>query len=101
MKARITADEIVANIWDADEGWSVVWYEDGDRRGVMARRQGHDPRSVAEHTGEDLPAHRPWVDPYPTLHLYYAPVSPGHGQITVEATDRFGRVYRESIDAEG
>jgi hypothetical protein len=92
--------EIVANVWDADEAWDVVWYEGGDRRGVMARRQGYDPRSIREHTGEELPAHRPWVDPYPTYHLYYAPVAPGHGEITVEATDRFGRVYREVLPGE-
>ncbi len=86
-------DEFLANIWDGDDGWTVVWHEGGDRRGVMARRQGYDPKSVAEHTGPDLPTHRSWVDPYPTRHLWYAPVAPDHGPITVEATDRFGRTY--------
>ena len=90
-------DEIVANIWDADADWTVVWYEDGVRRGLMARRQGLDPRSVAEHTGDALPPRRTWVDPYPTRHLYYAPVPANHGQITVEATDRFGRTYTQTL----
>lgn len=90
-------EEVVANVWDADDGWTVVWYEGADRRGTMARRLGLDPRAVAEHSGPDLPAHRPWVDPYPTYHLYYAPVDRGHGPIRVEATDRFGRVYTAAL----
>lgn len=94
-------DEFVANVWDADPDWRVVWYEGGDRRGPMARRIGLDPRSVAEHTGPELPARRSWVDPYPTYHLYHAPVAPDHGEITVEATDRFGRSYTETLPAAG
>ncbi|MDT8341789.1 MAG: calcineurin-like phosphoesterase family protein [Longimicrobiales bacterium] len=91
-------EEMVANVWDADERWTVVWYENGQRRGRMARRQGLDPRAVAEHSGPDRPRHRPWVDPYPTRHLYYAPVPPGHGALSVEATDPFGQVYRAALE---
>jgi len=91
-------DELVANVWNWDPEWSVVWYEDGERRGAMARRVGLDPRSVVEHTGSELPPHRPWVEPVPTSHLFYAPVSAGTGRVTVEATDRFGTAYAESIE---
>lgn len=84
-------DEFVANVWDWDPEWTVVWYEGGDRRGSMARRLGLDPLSVQLHTGPDLPARRTWVEPYRTNHLFYAPVSPDGKEITVEATDRFGR----------
>jgi hypothetical protein len=94
-------DEFVANVWDADRSWRVVWYEGADRRGPMARRTGLDPRSVAEHTGPERPARRSWVDPYPTHHLYYAPVAARHPALTVEATDRFGRVYTETLPAAG
>jgi hypothetical protein len=90
-------EEFVANVWDADDAWRVVWYEDGEPRGPMARRLGADPRSVREHAGEDLPARRSWVDPYPTRHLYYAPVAADHGEVRVEATDRFGRVYTATL----
>jgi hypothetical protein len=89
-------DEIVANVWGWDPEWSVVWYEDGDRRGAMARRISLDPLSVELHTGPDLPAVRSWVDPVRTRHLFFAPASPGR-QITIEATDRFGRQYAERI----
>jgi len=85
--------ELVANVWDADDDWEVVWYENGERRGRMSRRVGIDPVSREIHSGEDLPPRRPWVDPYPR-YLYYAPVGEaGDGVLTVEATDRFGRRY--------
>lgn len=96
-------DEIVANIWDWDPQWTVLWHENGERRGPMARRIGLDPLSVQLHSGPDLPPHRPWVDPLPTSHLFYAPASAGAREILVEATDRFGRVHieRVSLDAGG
>jgi hypothetical protein len=90
-------DEIVANVWDWDPEWTVVWYEGGDRRGTMARRRGLDPFSVKLHTGPDLPPRRPWVEPYITGHLFYAPVSENARDVRVEATDRFGRVYSAKL----
>ncbi len=92
-------DEIVANVWNWDPEWSVVWYEDGDRRGEMARRVGHDPLSVELHEGSEKPPRRPWVEPYRTGHLFYAPVSRDAVDIRVEATDRFGRSYSERLPA--
>jgi hypothetical protein len=90
-------DEIVANVWDWDPQWTVVWYEGGDRRGQMARRTGRDPLSVELHLGPELPPRRKWVDPYPTSHLFYAPAGRSGQPVTVEATDRFGRVYQEEL----
>jgi hypothetical protein len=87
-----TRRDLVANVWNADEGWEVVWYEDGERRGRMARRIGLDPLSQAIHTGDAIPPRRPWVDPYPR-YLYYATPSAGARELLVEATDRFGRTY--------
>ncbi len=85
--------ELVANVWFADEDWTVVWYEGGDRRGAMARRVGLDPLSAALHTGPEIPSHRPWVDPVPTGHMYYTPVAPDARDIRVEATDPWGRTF--------
>ena len=92
---RKATDEIVANVWNWDPDWTVVWYENGDRRGAMARRDGYDPLSVQLHTGPDLPPRRTWVEPIVTAHMFYAPATPG-ARVTVEATDRFGRTYRAS-----
>jgi hypothetical protein len=84
--------ELVANVWDADDAWRVDWYEDGVRRGRMARRVGHDPASLRIHAGDALPPRRTWVEPYRRW-LYYAPASPDAREIRVEATDPFGRTY--------
>ncbi|MFO7587851.1 MAG: calcineurin-like phosphoesterase family protein [Gemmatimonadota bacterium] len=91
-------DEVVANVWDWDPEWTVVWFEDGDRRGAMGRRIGLDPMSVTLHEGPERPAKRTWVDPVRTRHLFYAPARPG-ARVTVEATDRFGRVHAAAPSA--
>lgn len=92
-------DEIVVNLWGWEPEWTVTWYEDGERKGPMSRRLGLDPRSVAEHTGPDLPKRRAWVDPVPTDHVFYAPAWRAAREIRVEARDRFGRVYVETLAA--
>jgi len=91
-------DEVVANVWDADPDWTVVWYENGERKGRMARRLGTDPLSERLHRGADQPDKRSWVEPVPTAHLYYAPVSADASTVRVVATDRFGRTYTDTID---
>ncbi len=91
-------DEIVANVWDWDPAWTVAWYEDGMRKGLMARRVGTDPLSERLHRGDDLPPPRPWVEPAPTNHLFYVPVSADAGEIRVEATDRFGHTYSAVLE---
>jgi hypothetical protein len=91
-------DEIVANVWDWDPAWRVVWYEDGERRGAMSRRTGRDPLSVALHAGPDRPAApRSWVEPVPTAHLFYAPASRTARDVRVEATDPWGRTYSATV----
>lgn len=90
-------DEIAANIWAYEPGWRVVWYENGDQRGEMARRTGHDPLAVKLLAGDKLPAKRTWVDPIRTGHLFYAPVASGSKEIRVEATDPWGRSYTDIL----
>jgi hypothetical protein len=91
-------DEIVATVWDWDPDWTVAWYEGGVRRAAMARRTGRDPLAVNNLAGPELPARRSWVDPTLTSHLFYAPAARAAGEITVEATDGFGRVYTATMD---
>jgi hypothetical protein len=92
-------DEIAANVWDWDPSWTVIWYEDGERRGQMARRTARDPLSVELHTGAQLPPRRPWVEPRATYHMFFAPASREAGRIMVEATDGFGRTYAKTVEA--
>ncbi len=66
---------------------------------MMSRRVGFDPMSVELLGGPEVPTRRTWVEPYPTGHLFYAPVSPGVTDIRVEATDRFGRTYTATVPA--
>jgi len=63
----------------------------------MVRRPSHDPRAVLEQRGPDLPARRKWVEPVRTAHMFFAPVGPDTREITVEATDPWGRVARETL----
>jgi hypothetical protein len=85
-------ESIVANVWDYDPSWTVVWYEDGERKGKMEMRRGMDPGAAKLYAGGSLPARHTWVDPYVTDHLFHArPSGPGK-KIVVEATDRWGRV---------
>lgn len=91
-------DEIVANVWNWGPGWTVVWYDRGERRGAMARRTGLDPLAVKLHTGDDKPQRREWVEPVPTDHLFYAAVTPG-AAVRVEATDPFGNKYFADLAA--
>lgn len=86
-------DEIVANAWDWDPSCLVTWSEDGVRRGPMSRRIGRDPWAVARFTGPQRPSRRTWVEPSLSDHMFYAPVPAHPGDIVVEFTDRFGRVF--------
>jgi hypothetical protein len=91
------AESIIANVWDYDPSWTVVWYEDGERKGKMEMRRGMDPRAVKLYAGDSLPARHAWADPYVTDHLFVAkPSGPGK-EIVVEATDRWGRVATAKI----
>jgi hypothetical protein len=86
-------DQFVANVWDADDAWTVVWYEDGVRTGEMERRTAVDPLTTELYAGDGRPDKHTWVNPQPTAHLFYAPINPNANRVRVEATDRFGRTY--------
>ncbi len=90
-------DEVVANVWNWDPDWQVVLYEGADRRGPMAGRVEQDPLAVESYGPEGLPEKRPWVRPYPTRHLFFAPVEASHGDLRVVAIDRFGREFSAPI----
>ena len=90
-------NELVVNVWGWDPAWKVFWYEGADRKGAMTPRKGLDPLSVKLHTGDKLPERRPWVDPVPTDHLFYAPVSANAKGVRVEAVDRWGKSHSATL----
>ncbi len=89
--------ELIANVWDWDKSWGIVWFEDGIRTGAMKQTRGTDPLSVELHSGPQLPKKHSWVEPYVTDHLFRAAISPGTKEVAVEATDRFGRVHVDRL----
>lgn len=46
-----------------------------------------------------LAPRRTWVEPTPTAHMFYVAASAGAGDVRVEATDRWGRVYTAAPEA--
>ena len=90
-------DQVLANVWDWDPDWKVLWFEDGQARGPMERRRGTDPLSDELFAGPAKPRKHDWIDPFVTDHLFVARPRPGAKTITVEATDRFGRVHSEKL----
>ncbi len=91
-------NELTVNVWNADPEWKITWYEDGIRKGQLRQETGYDPLSVELHTGTEKPERRPWVEPQLTDHLYFATLSEGAKKFTVEAIDRFGKPYTESVE---
>jgi len=92
------ADRLLANVWDADDEWTVAWYEDGVQAGRMEAHTGVDPLTEHLYAGDDRPEGRTWVTPQPTAHLFSAPYNADADRIRVEATDRFGRTYTARLD---
>lgn len=91
-------DRFLANVWDADDEWTVTWYEDGIQTGRMDQQTGLDPLAKALYAGEDQPEKHNWVEPQPTAHLFSAPFNADANRIRVEVTDRFDRTYSEPLD---
>jgi C terminal of Calcineurin-like phosphoesterase len=88
-------DEVVANVWNWDPEWKVIWFEDGISKGPMQQATALDPLAVELHAGPNLPAKHKWVEPTLTDHLFFAKPSAGAREIRVEAVDRFGTTYTE------
>ncbi|PSQ97779.1 MAG: hypothetical protein BRD55_01165 [Bacteroidetes bacterium SW_9_63_38] len=90
-------DRLVANVWDADDAWTITWFEEGLRKGELTQTRGLAPRARTLYAGEEQPEKYDWVEPQPTDHLFTAPYNPKANRIRVEATDRFGRTYTASL----
>ncbi len=90
------AGMMIANVWNWDPQWQVVWIEDGQPRGPMERFKGLDPLSVELHAGPAKPKGREWVEPVPTDHLFRCTPSASAREVRVEVTDRFGTRYTDT-----
>lgn len=89
--------QLVANVWNWDSAWKVEWLADGQPQGPMTAGIGVDPETVRRYGKADRTGLYDWVTPGRSAHLFYATPPPGVRTITVQATDRFGKTYREEL----
>lgn len=90
-----SSNRFVANIWNWDAGWKVMWYEDGKPAGDMKRITGYDP--LIADFNKKMPHAWSWVRPVLTGHLFEATVKPHTKTVAVKAVDRFGNTYKASL----
>ncbi|MDR1337045.1 MAG: calcineurin-like phosphoesterase family protein [Tannerella sp.] len=90
-------NNIVANIWNADPKWKLEAYEDGVKAGdlVQIPSANKDAFALGYHIG--VLNRNPLNYSPPNHHAYLHTLKNANAQtIEIRATDRFGRVYRQS-----
>jgi hypothetical protein len=99
MKGAVPANPraVMANVWNFDPKWKVEWMEDNAPKGTMTQYMGYDPLAYDLYLGPDKPLRHKGTEPNLTNHLFIAEPSESAKSITVKATDRFGKVYTETI----
>ena len=87
---------VVANIWDYDPAWKVEYFEDGVKVCDMEQFKAQDP--LARELYKDPSSlKRTWVYAAPTENMFREKHSAQAKTLEVRATDRFGRVYSQTI----
>ena len=89
-------EEVLANVWNWDEQWKVEWFENGTCMGEMTRCEGLDPAAVEAFSDREKMG-APWVNAFPTNHLFKAVPKDKKARIEVLVTDRFGSVYKQLV----
>jgi hypothetical protein len=84
---------VKVNIWNHDPAWKTELKVDGTSKGSLEQFEGFDPVAYATLLGKDLPKPRGFAEPRSTDHLFRAYVPMSANEITVTATDRFGKQY--------
>lgn len=87
---------VLANIWDYDPEWKVEYFEDGVKVCDMERFRTPDPlaRELYKDPGS---LKRGWVYAVPGENMFRAAYSEGAKTLEVRVTDRFGRVYSQTV----
>ncbi|MDQ3683762.1 MAG: calcineurin-like phosphoesterase C-terminal domain-containing protein, partial [Bacteroidota bacterium] len=84
---------VKVNIWNNDPAWKTEYWVDGIQKGSLEQYEGFDPVAYATMLGKDLPKPRGFAEPRMTDHLFRAFVPVSAKEITITATDRFGKKY--------
>lgn len=87
-------NQIVANIWNWDEKWTVDVYENDTKTGSMTRFTGKDAWTGAYHIGVLNNSSSYSND---TNHLFYYTLKNQNANVKVVAIDRFGTKYEQSV----
>ena len=90
------AGQLVANVWAADEKWSIEARFDGGKAQKMESFTAYDPAAQVMYADREKLDH-PYVYPTPADHFYRVAIPAGARVAEVTATDRFGRVYTQTI----
>jgi hypothetical protein len=85
--------QVLVNIWNADVGWKTDIKIDGVSKGSLEQFEGFDPVAYSTLLGPELPKPRGFAEPKKTNHLYKALVPSNAQEVTITATDRFGKKY--------
>jgi hypothetical protein len=99
-EAPLHPEHVVLNVWDCDHKWKIEWFEDGKRMGQMEQVSELSPIHIAElnakyaPTGTKPKSYRRTIK---ATHYFAAKPSDGTKEITVVITNRFGKVWKETI----
>lgn len=96
-RSRQHPEAVVANVFNRDTTWKVVWYENGELRGDMTPFRGHDPNIWDYVVAHEKNFKHPGIGCDWTEHLYYAVPQVKGSTVRVEATDYNGNVYVQEI----
>jgi len=88
---------ITANVWNWDPEWKVFWYENGQKMGEMEAFSGLDPEAAEAFSDKDKLVYK-WIQAQKNNHMFRAKPKTLSAKITVEAIDRFGKIYRINVD---
>lgn len=88
--------DIVANIWNWDDSWKVVWLEDGKVMGEMQRYTGADPDAEALCADKEKVKYD-WISVITNEHMFRATPKNPKAKISILVTDRFGNKYKENL----
>lgn len=90
-------DCFIANVYNYDPQWKVVWYENDVLKGEMTRYWGKDPFAAELYQPGKNKKHG-WLSASQTHHLFRAQPENPNSKITVEVTDRFGNIYKKTLE---
>ncbi|TJZ61919.1 serine/threonine protein phosphatase [Sphingobacterium olei] len=87
---------VIANVWNYDPKWKVEWLENGIDKGSMEQYVGVDPLAK-ELFSDKRKLKYDWISPSSTKHLFRTTAINADYDIEIRITDRFGKVYTQSL----